>query len=209
MGKAAALWAAAALLGCGPAAAAQGAKAEAARLQGLGDAAHAVQWIARTNDHHGSPFAVVDKRQARIWVFDAAGRLRGTSAALLGQAEGDGIAKDVGEHAQSGSVPLEERTTPAGRFVSEPGRNVRGEHVVWADYDSAFAIHRLRPGKSLADREARLASASPSDNRATYGCVVVPVAFYLQVVQPVLGRSRAVVYVLPEGPSSLDRADAL
>ena len=30
------------------------------------------------------------------------------------------------------------------------------------------------------------------------GCVVVPVAFYEQVVAPVLGHQRAVVYVLPE-----------
>jgi hypothetical protein len=30
------------------------------------------------------------------------------------------------------------------------------------------------------------------------GCVVVPVTFYADVVQPLLGRSRAVIYVLPE-----------
>ena len=30
------------------------------------------------------------------------------------------------------------------------------------------------------------------------GCVVVPVAFYQAVVQPLLGSQRGVVYVLPE-----------
>jgi hypothetical protein len=208
MGNVAAMLAAGALLGCGPAVAGQSAN-RGFEAQGLGDASEAVQWILRTNDHQGLPFAVVDKKQARIRVFDAAGHERGTSAALLGQAPGDGIAQDVGEHAQSGAVPFDERTTPAGRFVSEPGRNLRGEQVVWVDYDSAFAIHRLRPGASLAARQARLSSASPADNRATLGCVVVPVAFYLEVVQPVLGRGRAVVYVLPEGPASMDQADAL
>ena len=70
--------------------------------------------------------------------------------------------------------------------------------MVWVDYAAAFAIHRLRPGASFRSREARLATASASDNRASLGCVVVPAAFYDKVVQPVLGRQRAVIYVLPE-----------
>ena len=42
------------------------------------------------------------------------------------------------------------------------------------------------------------------DNRSTLGCVVVPVAFYLDVVEPLLGRSSGVVYVLPETGSVRD-----
>lgn len=33
------------------------------------------------------------------------------------------------------------------------------------------------------------------------GCLVVPVLFYENVIQPVLGNSRSVVYVLPETTS--------
>jgi hypothetical protein len=47
-------------------------------------------------------------------------------------------------------------------------------------------------------RAERLASATPDDNRITFGCIVVPVAFYESVVEPLLGRQRDVVYVLPE-----------
>ena len=54
------------------------------------------------------------------------------------------------------------------------------------------------PSESQSQRLASLASATPADNRASLGCVVVPGAFYDTVVQPVLGRTRAVVYVLPE-----------
>jgi hypothetical protein len=50
----------------------------------------------------------------------------------------------------------------------------------------------------LRAREARLASPTPEDNRASLGCVVVPAAFYDSVVEPMLGHGRAVVYVLPE-----------
>lgn len=162
------------------------------------DARFVADWVMDSADHRGMPFAVVDKRDARIYVFESGGRLSGSAPALLGQALGDDSAPDVGAHTQAGEVPMPERTTPAGRFISQPGRNLDGEHVVWVDYAAAVAIHRVRPGASLRSREARLASATPDDNRASLGCVVVPGAFYDTVVQPVLGRTRAVVYVLPE-----------
>ncbi|MDF2463682.1 MAG: hypothetical protein K0Q43_1917 [Ramlibacter sp.] len=162
------------------------------------DARFVTNWILDADDHRGMPFAVVDKKDARIYVFDAGGRLSGSAPALLGQAVGDDSAPDVGAHTQAGEVPIPERTTPAGRYISRPGRNLDGEHVVWVDYAAAVAIHRVRPGANLRSRQARLASATPDDNRASLGCVVVPEAFYDTVVQPLLGRSRAVVYVLPE-----------
>lgn len=163
-----------------------------------GSVRHLVREIVATSDAAGRPFAVVDKPAALIHVFDGAGRWRGSSAVLLGQARGDRSAPGVGRHAQLGSVPPQERTTPAGRFESEPGRNRHGEAVVWVDYDAAFAIHRLRPGASHAARAARLATATPDDNRVSWGCVVVPVQFYVGVVQELLGRAPGVVYVVPE-----------
>jgi hypothetical protein len=168
------------------------------------EALELVERVTRTADHEQLPFAVVDKRQALIHVFDAAGHLQGASPALLGQTSGDDSAPDVGEHAQAGEVPLAERTTPAGRFVSEPGRNLTGEHVIWVDYGSAFAIHRVRPGRSRQARLARLKSSNPGDRRVSLGCVVVPERFYEQVVRRWLGHGRAIVYVMPETPSVLD-----
>lgn len=103
-----------------------------------------------------------------------------------------------GQNMQDGHVPLHQRTTPAGRFVAGPGRNLQGEAVVWVDYDAALAIHRLRPGASHGPRLARLATPTPADNRASWGCVVVPAPFYLEVVAKLLGRGASVVYVLPE-----------
>lgn len=162
------------------------------------DAQRVIDWVKRSADNGGRPFAVVDKRKARLYVFGADGKLAGETAALLGQARGDDIAPEVGAHAQAGHVPLAERTTPAGRFEAQPGRNEHGEPIVWVDYDSAFAIHRVRPGRTWKMRAERLASAKPGDKRVSWGCVVVPVDFYEHVVQPVLGAARSVVYVLPE-----------
>jgi hypothetical protein len=168
------------------------------------DARQMHDWVVKARDHDGKPFAIVDKKAARIYVFDGAGRMRGASSVLLGQAPGDEIAADVGEHMQQGFVPFRERTTPAGRFAAEPGVNASGEHVIWVDWDSAFAIHRLRPGRSLRDREQRLVAADPAEHRASYGCVVVPVKFYTEVVQRWLGRGRAMVYVMREDGDARD-----
>ncbi len=162
------------------------------------DTRQIARWIDETGDAAGKPVAIVDKKAARLYVFDRHHRLVGSTAVLLGQTRGDHSVAGVGERAQLGRVGLHERTTPAGRFESVPGRNLTGEDIVWLDYDAALAVHRLRSGASEADRRTRLASASTRDNRASLGCVVVPVAFYRQVVQVQLGRARGVVYVLPE-----------
>ena len=162
------------------------------------EAARLVDWVMETRDARGKPFAIVDKRAARLYVFHADGRLAGHTPALLGSAPGDRTVPGTGQRTQNGTLRPEDRTTPAGRFESEPGVNAKGEHVVWVDYESAFAIHRLRPGFSYRARASRLASAQAEGKRVSWGCVVVPVPFYTQVVERVLGRGEAVVYVMPE-----------
>lgn len=198
MGRSALVALMAALAGAAPAAAGEG---TAVRLRGAvlpGDVRHFVAGVLALRDHEGRAFAIVDKQRAQLHVFDAMGRLWGSTAVLLGQARGDHSAPDVGQNTQNGHVPPHQRTTPAGRFVAGPGKNLQGESVVWVDYDAAFAIHRLRPGASQAPRLARLATPTPADNRASWGCVVVPVRFYLDVVAKLIGRAASVVYVLPE-----------
>jgi hypothetical protein len=164
------------------------------------DARAIARWAVAGGDAEGKPFAIVDKRAARIFVFDASGRLVGASAVLLGLTPGDRGVAGVGAR-PLGQIGRDERITPAGRFDTEPGRNLDGEDVVWFDYDEGLAIHRLRPGPAHERRVQRLASRTPADNRISLGCAVVPVAFYETVVAPALGRKRGVVYVLPERAS--------
>ena len=161
------------------------------------DARRVAQWIVHSSDNKGLPFAIVDKKDARLFIFEPGGRVIGATPALLGLAPGDQSLPGVGDKDPALLKPFE-RTTPAGRFESEPGRNHTGEAIVWIDYDAALAIHRLRPGNAHAARVKRLASQAPADRRASLGCVVVPAAFYDSVVGPTLGRERGVVYVLPE-----------
>lgn len=158
---------------------------------------HMARWVFHSGDHAGRSVVVVDKRQARVYVFDPQGTLQSAAPALLGSAIGDHTVPGVGNKPIAQVLPSE-RTTPAGRFVAEPGTNASGEDVVWVDYDAAVSMHRVRPLVKAERRLERLASSTPRDNRISYGCINLPVKFYENVLSPAVRRTGAVVYVLPE-----------
>lgn len=161
------------------------------------DVRRIADWVAATKDASGSAFVVVDKRDARVYVFDADARLRASSPVLLGGARGDDTVPGIGARQISDVLP-EERTTPAGRFVGERGHNARGEDVVWVDYDAAVSMHRVLTLNPEERRLERLATPTSEDNRISYGCINIPVDFYEAHIQPIFATHRAVVYVLPE-----------
>ncbi|MDQ0572752.1 hypothetical protein QFZ42_004586 [Variovorax paradoxus] len=154
-------------------------------------------WVRATGDNQGTPFAIVDKKAATVHIFDADGKRRASSPILLGLAKGDHSVPGIGER-QMADIRDDERTTPAGRFVSEPGRNLSGEDIVWVDYDAAVSMHRVRATNKAERRLERLATPTPADNRISYGCINVPAAFYDAHVKPSFGTAKAVIYVLPE-----------
>jgi hypothetical protein len=155
------------------------------------------EWAARSDDHHGLPFLVVDKAQARVVAFDAEAHLVGSAPALLGLARGDDSVPGIGER-RIADIRPEERTTPAGRFAAEMGVNTGGEDILWVDYDNAISMHRVRANNPAERRLQRLASPSAADNRISYGCINLPVAFYEKVVKALFAPHNGIVYVLPE-----------
>ena len=172
-----------------------------------GDARYVEHWIHEKGDDHGRPFVIVDKKAARIFVFAAGGSLVGASPTILGLSRGDVPVPGAGQKDPSRLLPYE-RKTPAGRFESIPGKNLHGEPVVWVDYDTGIAIHRVRPGISQMQRDASLATEDPNNKRLSLGCVVVPEDFFYGIVMPTLGHVHATIYVLPEdGPVQAMFAD--
>ncbi|HEY8356169.1 MAG TPA: hypothetical protein VIL30_01810 [Ramlibacter sp.] len=161
------------------------------------DVRHVANWAFFTGDHQGKAVVVLDKKAARVWAFDPQGKLTATTPALLGSAVGDDSAPGIGDKPLSAIRP-EEKTTPAGRFVAEPGMNTSGEDIVWVDYDAAVSMHRVRPTVAAERRLERLASPTEADNRISFGCVNLPVAFYENVLSPTVKAAGAIVYVLPE-----------
>ena len=161
------------------------------------DARHVADWVVFTGNHGRHAFVVVDKKDARVYVFAPDGKLRESAPALLGAAHGDDSFPGIGDKPLN-QVRPEEKTTPAGRFVAEPGRNTNNEDIVWVDYDAAVSMHRIRPLVAAERRLERLASPVVDDNRISFGCINLPVTFYEDVLSPAVKQHGAIVYVLPD-----------
>ena len=154
-------------------------------------------WVVDSADNAKLPFMIIDKLQARVFVFDAQGQLRGAAAALLGLAVGDDSVPGIGQRKLS-SIRPEERTTAAGRFVASLDRDIHGKGLLWVDYDTALSLHPVVTGQPKERRAERLATPSPLDNRISFGCINVPVKFYENVVSPSFTGTYGIVYILPE-----------
>jgi hypothetical protein len=160
------------------------------------DVRKVADWVVASADNNGLPYVIIDKIRAKVFVFDKEGRLRGATAALLGRARGDDTVPGIGSRKLSTMRP-EERTTPAGRFVADLGRDF-GQDILWIDYGAAISLHRVIRGNPGDHRLQRLATASPLDKRISYGCINVPVTFYEQVVLKTFTGTSGIVYILPE-----------
>jgi len=166
------------------------------------DARQVAQWVVESADNQAGenrllPFAILDKKDARVFVFNAAGHLLGAAPALLGLGRGDIALPGIGARELS-AIPPKHRVTQAGRFVSEIGADSHGQDVLWLDYEGALAMHRVIATNPKERRLHRLATPTPLDNRISWGCINLPVKFYERVVQPAFTGTKGIVYVMPE-----------
>jgi hypothetical protein len=161
------------------------------------DVVHVANWVSYTRDNKKKAFVLIDKKEAQLYVFDPRGKLRSRTPVLLGKAVGDDAAPGIGNKPMS-KMTEDEKTTPAGRFLAAPGKNTKGEDIIWIDYDTAVSMHRLRKVSAEQKRAERMSTDDPSDNRISYGCVNVPAKFYDGVLKPTVVKQGAFVYVLPE-----------
>jgi hypothetical protein len=164
------------------------------------DALQVASWVLNANDNEGSSFVIVDKHAAKAYVFTPEGKLRGAAPVLLGLTKGDETYPGVGDRELSNISP-KERTTPAGRFVAEPGVNGHGVDIVWVDYEAAVSMHRVITNNPAERRLERLASSKPDEHRISYGCINLPATFYENVLAPTVRDSETIIYVLPETQS--------
>jgi hypothetical protein len=180
-----------------PAASAALQRADFRGEQPSADARHVADWVVFTRDNARHAFVLVDKKDARVYVFGPDGKLKDSAPALLGSARGDDSFPGIGEKPLKLIKPFE-KTTPAGRFVAEPGLNTNNEDIVWVDYDAAVSMHRIRPTVAKERRLERLATLTVDDNRISFGCINLPVSFYENVLSATVNQIGAIVYVLPE-----------
>lgn len=161
------------------------------------DAQRLAEWVVSNGDNGALNFVILDKRNAKVYVFAPSGHLIGASNVLLGYAAGDDTVPGIGKRPIAQVKPWE-RTTPAGRFRAEPGRNAVPEDVVWVDYEAAVSMHRVRLANPAEHRAERLKSTDAKIRRISYGCINMPPEFFEQVLWPNFRRQGGIVYVLPE-----------
>lgn len=165
------------------------------------EARDTANWVVDSGDNLGMPFLIIDKKQARVLVFNASGQLEGSASVLLGLAIGDDSVPGIGQQKLS-SIRPQERTTPAGRFVASLARNLKGEEILWVDYKNAIAMHPVVTSNPKERRTERLASSNIKDKRISYGCINVPADFYRNFISPAFSATSGIVYVLPETRSN-------
>jgi hypothetical protein len=161
-----------------------------------GVAQQLADWIIASGDNGPRPFMVVDKLAARVFAYDAGGRLIGSAPVLVGLAPGDDSAPGVGDLALAAISP-DERTTPAGRFVSEFGPSDGHGTVLWVDIPDSISMHPVITTNPKEHRLQRIRSASPEEHRISFGCINVPAKFYHGVVEKAFAGG-GIVYVLPD-----------
>ncbi|QKR99334.1 hypothetical protein F9288_06540 [Sphingomonas sp. CL5.1] len=161
-------------------------------------ATRVAEWVAASNDNHSLPWAVVDKTNAAVFLFDPQGKPLGSAPVLIGIAVGDEATPGVGSKKLADLGPAE-KTTPAGRFLAKFGMPVGGERVLWVDYATSVALHPIpKDAGAREKRRERMLSPTPDDNRITFGCINVPKAFYGKLLSPLFRKKGGYVYVLPD-----------
>jgi hypothetical protein len=154
-----------------------------ARERASAEVEYVAQWAVESQDHAGLPFVVVDKAKARLFAFEAAGRLLASAPVLLGASRADG--------------PAAEAATPAGRFVAATWLAVHGESMVWINADAAISLHGIPSGVSPGRSAKRLASDDVEDRRISDGSLHVAGPFFRDYLGPLRGQA-SIAYVLPE-----------
>jgi hypothetical protein len=154
-------------------------------------------WVADSQDNGSLPFVIIDKPDAKVFVFDKNGRLLGAAWALVGLGQGDDSVPGIGTMPLTAITP-DMRTTPAGRFIVALGHDLGKLDVLWVDYPNAVSLHRVINTNLAERRLERIVSPVPAEHRISYGCINVPAKFFDNVVDPAFKSTKGVVYILPE-----------
>ncbi|MES2564894.1 MAG: hypothetical protein V4637_19535, partial [Pseudomonadota bacterium] len=124
-------------------------------------------------------------------------KLLESTPVILGMGMGDILPPGVAEMEMHQIQPAQ-RITPAGRYFADEGKNLEGQTVLWIDYDSGIALHKIPAKRTPQRRHERMAALDPAKHRITYGCVNVWPGFYDRVVASHFRSKGGVVYVLPD-----------
>jgi hypothetical protein len=158
--------------------------------------------VVKKGDNKKTPFIILDKKKARIYIYDHKGIILGDAPVLLGLAIGDELSHEIARLPLSQIKPSN-RITPAGRFIAEIGKDTHGKDVLWVDFNGNLAIHPVI-NVPHQHRNERLLSENIDDNRISWGCINVPKLFFRKYIGKNFATKKGMVYILPEVKSLND-----
>lgn len=161
-------------------------------------ATRVADWIAASGDNASLPYIIIDKKAASLFLFDAKRKPLGKVPVLIGVAVGDDATPGIGSKSLAEIGPAE-KTTPAGRYLAKFGLAAGRQKVLWVDYAMSVALHPIPKAASKKERRRqRMLTPATDDNRITFGCINVPMAFYSKSVRPLFQKKGGYVYILPD-----------
>lgn len=158
--------------------------------------------VVKKEDNKKKSFIILDKKNAKIYVFDQKGIILGHAPVLLGLAIGDELSPEIARLPLSQIKPSN-RITPAGRYIGEIGKDTHGKAVLWVDFEGNLAIHPVIDVPKQ-HRLERIKSDTIEDNRISWGCINVPKLFFNKYILKNFSRTKGIVYILPEVKNIID-----
>jgi hypothetical protein len=166
-----------------------------------------IQQVAdnRMRAHPNKPIIIVDKQMGLTYVIDTNGVLAGKSASLTGKTKGDFRSEEAKKIASVEAISEKDKVTEAGMFDASI-KNVPhyGNVITLQVFNNySIAMHQTYLGAPAEQRQARLESATPEDNRISFGCINVSNEFMQDVVFKAIpkGLKNFPVVVIPESKS--------
>lgn len=166
-----------------------------------------IQQVAdnRMRAHPNKPIVIVDKQMGLTYMIDANGVLAGKSASLTGKTKGDFRSEEAKKTASVESIAEKDKVTEAGMFEGALKKSEDyGRVITLQEFNNySVALHQTYLKKPAERRQERLESATPEDNRISFGCINVPNEFMQNVVLKSIpyGMTRFPIVVIPESKS--------
>ena len=126
------------------------------------DARFVADWVADSGDSRGLPYLILDKRDARLFVFAADGRLIDSSPVLLGAAPGDDSVAGIGTRPMDQRPRTKRRPLPPAASSPRPGGTPPARKSSGSTTHAAVSMHRVRLVDPKERRLERLASPDPA-----------------------------------------------
>lgn len=151
-----------------------------------------VQNIVSQNDNQGKQFIVADKQAGTLTLYTPQGQQITSTPALFGKATGDSISINNATPSGRYDMNLIDGAKIDGKGYGSSAQALSVNGRLQENNAGNVAIHRVLP---IENRQAKLDSATATDNRVSHGCINVPSSFY----DIHLDRQQdTVVYVMPE-----------